>query len=87
VIGIYNSEQATEMPRAYVVPAKGVEGNKRLEREIMDWLAAKVAPHKKIRGGVRFIDEIPKSAAGKILRRILKNRADKEVQELAQAKL
>jgi 4-coumarate--CoA ligase len=80
VIGIYNPEQGTEVPMAYVVPAKGVRRGRKLEQEIMDWLAVKVASHKKLRGGVKFIDEIPKSAAGKILRRILKDRADKEVQ-------
>ncbi len=31
-------------------------------------------PHKRLRGGVRFVDEIQKSAAGKMLRRILRDR-------------
>ena len=35
----------------------------------MDFVAEKVAPHKKLRGGVVFIEEIPKTASGKILRR------------------
>jgi acyl-coenzyme A synthetase/AMP-(fatty) acid ligase len=39
----------------------------------MDFMAAKVAPHKKIRL-VEFIDAVPKSAAGKILRKDLKAR-------------
>jgi len=38
-------------------------------------LAENVANHKQLRGGIRYIEEIPKSAAGKILRRILKERA------------
>ncbi|KAL8657005.1 MAG: hypothetical protein Q9226_002347 [Calogaya cf. arnoldii] len=78
VIGIYNKEQATEEPRAYVVPAPGVEGSKKTEEDIIVWLAAKVANHKRLRGGVRFVDEIPKSPSGKILRRILKVRALEE---------
>lgn len=80
VTGIHNPEQGTEVPKAYVVSAKGVEVGRKLEQEIMDWIAARVASHKKLRGGVEFIDEIPKSAAGKILRRVLKERADKEAQ-------
>lgn len=78
VIGIYKEEEATEVPRAYVLPKKGVEAGKALEKEISDWLAAKVANHKKLRGGVRFVDEIPKSISGKILRRVLKLQAQEE---------
>ena len=37
---------------------------------IMDFVAERVAPHKKIRE-IEIVDEIPKSASGKILRRIL----------------
>ena len=36
----------------------------------MNWVAARVAPHKRIRA-LEFIDEIPKSLSGKILRRTL----------------
>jgi acyl-coenzyme A synthetase/AMP-(fatty) acid ligase len=40
---------------------------------IMGWVAQRVAPHKRIRH-VEFIDQIPKSASGKILRRVLMDR-------------
>lgn len=60
------SPQAGEIPRAYVV--KGDESL--TEEQVFDFVAKKVAPHKKLRGGVRFAEEIPKSASGKILRRI-----------------
>ena len=43
--------------------------------------AARVAPHKKLRGGVHFVAEIPKSASGKILRRVLKDQAVREQKE------
>ncbi|KAJ9626355.1 hypothetical protein H2203_003987 [Taxawa tesnikishii (nom. ined.)] len=69
---------ATEVPRAYVVPRKGVQAGKELEDEIVQWLSSKVAQHKRLRGGVRFIDEIPKSVSGKILRRVLKVKAQEE---------
>jgi acyl-coenzyme A synthetase/AMP-(fatty) acid ligase len=49
-----------------------------LERELREWLEVKVASHKKLRGGVRFVDEIPKSAPGKILRRILRDKMNIE---------
>ena len=35
-------------------------------------VASKVPPEKKLRGGVEFVEKIPKSASGKILRRLLK---------------
>ncbi len=41
--------------------------------EIMDFVAKKVAPTKKVRR-LEFVDEIPKSASGKILRRVLVER-------------
>ena len=78
VIGIYNAEQATEVPRAYVVPKPEVEVGPETSRDIIEWLQAKVANHKRLRGGVRYVDEIPKSASGKILRRMLKEKAKRE---------
>jgi acyl-coenzyme A synthetase/AMP-(fatty) acid ligase len=78
VIGVYSKDQASELPRAYLVLAKDVPRNDQTAKEIADWLHAKVAGHKKLRGGVRFIDEVPKSTSGKILRRVLKDEAVKE---------
>lgn len=58
-------EEAGEVPKAFVV-LKGEASS----QELMTFVAARVAPHKKIRS-VEFIDQIPKSASGKILRRVL----------------
>ncbi|MCJ1319423.1 hypothetical protein MMC15_004759 [Xylographa vitiligo] len=87
VVGVYDPAQATEVPRAYVVPRKGVEGGAQTEREITEWLRGRVASHKRLRGGVRFVDEVPKSASGKILRRLLKARAQEEAEKGGKAKL
>jgi len=70
VIGVEDKEQATELPLAFVVTQPGHSSMS--EKEVQDYVASKVAPHKKLRGGVRFIDVIPKSAAGKILRKDLR---------------
>jgi 4-coumarate--CoA ligase len=78
VIGVNDEEQHTEVPRAYVVASDKSKTNEKDGQEIVQWLAGKVANHKRLRGGVRFIDEIPKSAAGKILRRVLKDKAKGE---------
>ena len=81
VVGIYNAEQATEVPRAYVVPKPEVKVGLETTKDIIEWLQAKVANHKRLRGGVRYVDEIPKSASGKILRRVLKEKAKREREE------
>lgn len=87
VIGIYNKDQATEVPRAYIVPKPGVEGSLKTAHDITQWLQARVANHKRLRGGVRFVDEVPKSASGKILRRLLKIKAQEEDANGQKAKL
>ena len=58
-------DECGEVPKAYVV----LKGDATAET-LMDYIAARVAPHKKIRG-VEFIEKIPKSPSGKILRRVL----------------
>ena len=68
VIGIPDI-RAGEVPRAYVVTAKESQTS---SEEIARFVEKEVAPHKKLAGGVVFIDTIPKSATGKILRRELK---------------
>jgi 4-coumarate--CoA ligase len=78
VIGLYDEGQATELPRAYVVPAQGVLRTRQTEEEIANWLAARVASHKRLRAGVRLVDEIPKTTSGKILRRVLKQKTMQE---------
>lgn len=87
VIGVYREDIASEVPRAYIVPKPGVPAGPELEKDIVDWIAAKVANHKRLRGGVRFVDVIPKSASGKILRRFLRQKAADEESGKVKAKL
>jgi acyl-coenzyme A synthetase/AMP-(fatty) acid ligase len=60
--------EAGEIPVAYVVREGELGGE-----ELMAWVAERVAPYKRIRA-VELVDEIPKSASGKILRRLLRDR-------------
>ena len=78
VLGLFAPDLETEVPTAFVVLKKGIEADGATEKELVDFVAGKVAPHKKIRGGVRFVKVIPKTASGKILRRVLKNQALEE---------
>lgn len=78
VVGVWDPERHTEVPRAYVVARPGMEPGDALARDVAEWLAERVAPPKRLRGGVRFVKEIPKSQAGKILRRVLRDQARDE---------
>jgi len=85
VIGVESVKQATELPRAYVVHAnpEKIRTNASkiaFEQSVQKWFEAKVARHKFLRGGVAVIDVVPKSAAGKILRRELRNKAMSELE-------
>lgn len=40
--------------------------------------AGRVASYKQLEGGVKFVDELPKTASGKILRRLLRDQARQE---------
>jgi len=71
VIGV--DVPGTEVPRAYVV-----KGGAITEQEIKDFVKSHVADYKQLRGGVIFIDVIPKSPSGKILRKDLRELARKE---------
>lgn len=59
--------EAGEIPKAYVVLKPGATIS---EAAIIDFVASHLSPQKRVRE-VEFIDTIPKSSAGKILRRIL----------------
>lgn len=77
VIGVYDEEQATELPRAYVTLKPDVPATEETAKAIQKFIADQVVYYKQLRSVV-FIDEIPKSAAGKILRRILRDAAAAE---------
>ena len=59
-------DDGEEVPKACVVCGEEIDDD-----ELMAWVAERVAPYKRIRA-VEVVDEIPKSASGKILRRLLR---------------
>ena len=66
-------EEAGEVPKAYIVLKGDPAAKATPAEEIMAWVAGRVAPHKRVRK-LEFIEQIPKSASGKILRRLLIDR-------------
>ncbi|KAJ9415118.1 hypothetical protein QL093DRAFT_2593562 [Fusarium oxysporum] len=85
IIGIPD-DYSGETPRAFVVLAGGVHGGPEVVKELQEFVAARKAKHKRLSGGVEFMDQIPKSPSGKILRRVLKA-SWKEKMESQRAKL
>jgi len=67
VVGVPD-EKAGELPRAYVIR----KNRNVTEQSIIDYVADRAAPHKKLGAGVIFVESLPKNQTGKILRRELK---------------
>merc|ERR1712127_399759 len=65
VIGI-EDERSGQVPRAYIVADPGLT-----EAEVHAYMKEQVSAHKQLAGGVQFVEAIPKSLAGKILRKDL----------------
>ncbi|MFF4750598.1 AMP-binding enzyme [Streptomyces sp. NPDC002514] len=68
MLGVHDQDD-NEVPHAFVVHQPTTAGP--TEGEVMRYVAARVAPGKRIRR-VTFVAEVPRSAAGKILRRALR---------------
>ncbi|MER5951495.1 4-coumarate--CoA ligase family protein [Streptomyces sp. NPDC001904] len=66
VIGV-TDEDGNEIPKAFVVRSDPAL----TEEDVLSYVAGRVAPYKKVRR-VAFIDDVPRAASGKILRRQLR---------------
>lgn len=74
-------DAAGEVPKAYVVKSQSIgleESDVMVKRAIMKHVEKEKSRHKWLKGGVEFIEEIPKSASGKILRRLLRDKDREE---------
>ncbi|KAF2642996.1 acetyl-CoA synthetase-like protein [Massarina eburnea CBS 473.64] len=82
VCALWDEDQGTEVPIAYVALTTEAKASKQDQSGILDSIRqhvdSKVAPYKKLRGGVVVLDEIPKSGNGKVLRRLLPARLARE---------
>ncbi|KAH7926476.1 acetyl-CoA synthetase-like protein [Leucogyrophana mollusca] len=76
-------EYSGELPLAFVVlhpqPAKRTESSARaaeeIKQSIMKHVADNKVAYKKLAGGVEFIESVPKNPSGKLLRRVLRDKA------------
>ena len=70
-------DRAGELPKAFVVKSQEVgleDSDALLIRQIKKHVEKEKSRHKWLAGGVEFIDVIPKSPSGKILRRMLRDK-------------
>ncbi|KAK3853350.1 hypothetical protein Pcinc_040108 [Petrolisthes cinctipes] len=73
VVGVAD-ERSGELPRAYVVK----KDKSTTEEDLHQFLSSKVSGYKQLKGGIRFMDGLPKNATGKLLRKDLKEIAAKD---------
>lgn len=73
MIGI-PSDREGEIPKAFVVKSPNAKGDdEALKASIIKHVADHKSDHKRLRGGVEFIDVVPKNPSGKILRRLIRD--------------
>ncbi|KAI0067072.1 phenylacetyl-CoA ligase [Artomyces pyxidatus] len=86
VVGLPD-EYSGEVPLAFVVrqPKVASANPEDLRAEIKKYVADTKVYYKHLVGGVEFVDEIPKTPSGKLLRRVLKTRAKEILAERAAA--
>ncbi|KAK4936008.1 hypothetical protein LTR10_023055 [Elasticomyces elasticus] len=78
VCATWDQTQVTELPTAYVSLQKSVASAEipYVLREIRKYTEAKISPYKRLRGGVYHLQQIPRGANGKLLRRLLPARLE-----------
>ncbi|RSL76316.1 hypothetical protein CEP51_010077 [Fusarium floridanum] len=76
VIGVHD-DRAGEVPLAFIVKSKEASSlsTEEVERSIHEHVESHKARHKWLKGGIKFLELIPKSPSGKILRRLLRSQA------------
>ena len=80
-------DEAGEVPKAYIVKNPEVkESDDAISKSIIKHVEDHKARYKWLKGGVEFIEVIPKSPSGKILRRLLRDK-EKEKRRKQGAKL
>ena len=86
VIGVF-SEREGEVPKAFVVKDRAATGSdEEVKKAINKHVEDTKSNFKWLRGGIEFIDEVPKSPSGKILRRMMRDK-EKAKQKKDGAKL
>jgi len=72
----------TEIVKAYIVVAPGTEPNADLTESVRDWVKTRLSAHEYPRE-IEFVDSLPLTTTGKVIRRILRDQAIAEASAAA----
>ncbi|EOD43600.1 putative amp-binding enzyme protein [Neofusicoccum parvum UCRNP2] len=78
VIGVFDNTTQSELPRAYIVKRE-TSSEQQTRESVKKWVSQRLAKYKCLEGGVVFMEAIPKTASGKILKRVLRDMAKTEM--------
>lgn len=78
VVGVNLPGRLGELPSAYVVIKPSGIDNPVTEADVIEYLGTRLSKVKALAGGVKFVDSIPRNVSGKILRKELRERAQRE---------
>lgn len=79
VVGVNDEKSGSELPRAYVVLQQKLKP-RLTEEDVRRLIADRLASYKRLTGGVKFVQAIPRNAIGKPLRALLIQQAALEMQ-------
>lgn len=92
VCGVWSEKDSTELSRAYVV-LKGGRASHSADNQvvhaqsILKFVSNQVSSYKQLKGGVIFVDSLPKNPTGKVLRRVLRLEQERYEKGVLLAKL
>lgn len=90
VCGIWSQAHTSDLVRAYVVP-KDMQIVKNdphaAANSLSQYVSDRVSNYKRLKGGIVFVNQLPKNPTGKVLRRVLRSNAENGAVEGVLAKL
>jgi acyl-coenzyme A synthetase/AMP-(fatty) acid ligase len=80
-------DAAGEVPMAFIVrsPAAQAEDEEALRRELNSYMSEHLAEHKRLAGGIQFVEALAKSSSGKTQRKVLRDMAKAHALEKAES--
>ncbi|KAI8150258.1 hypothetical protein BJV82DRAFT_14664 [Fennellomyces sp. T-0311] len=81
VVGVNTKYDAMELPTAFVILVDGVQQPQDMESKLLDYAHSRLHDTVRIAGGIKIMKQFPRTAAGKIQKRVLRQLAEKEFEK------